>query len=144
MPYERCAAFINLPRVENDRIRVGQNGPDIHNHLAGIGFQAFLAFAAFLEHPNGFTRREVALGNTEGLEHHVEDNLVEIVTAKLRDSLVGDDIVAPSGHADHGRIEGSAAQIVDHHIALGAFRSQFFMVAVQKLDGGCRRFVHGP
>jgi len=69
-------------------------------------------FAALLQQPRPLGSRPVL---DSGLfQGQVEEDVIHIIPAELRDPVATDHLVAASRHTDNGRIEGATTEIIHH------------------------------
>ena len=73
--------------------------------------QPLFLFAALLQQMRPLGGRPVLC--TSLFQRQVEE-VVHIIPAELRDSGITDHLVTTGGHADDGRVEGAATEVIDH------------------------------
>ena len=112
---------------------------EVDGDLAGARVEGLLRVAALLEEVIHGASGERRGGDPGPGEDDLREHGVEVVPAEAPDARGGEDLVTEAAHADDGRVERAAAQIVDDdEIAL---RRERVAVAVRVLEAGRRRLV---
>ena len=107
--------------------------------LRDVGMQALLRLAALIEESLEGARGNRACRDVRSVEHEVEEYLVEVVPAEPTHPGRREDLVAALAHAHERRVEGPAAEIVDHDV-LATLRERV-AVTVRVLETRRGRFV---